>query len=421
MKNFNLKPLLVTLFGLAFMVSHPATATPATFTESNRRMVEACVDPQIAGQTALRKKDSEPKTHTLTFQFSSDYRTASVIAGTRVAKTADCTAIFNLVTGQITGQVGIDGEIHNYTLQFTGGLSFSVALFPLPRVVEGVQTSLWRVTNGTNEVIVGGVVNGSLVDFWTEAFGFEGVDILRPSDFPLPAGFEEAYEQADVILTQSDPSQFNTSLLTLNGLAISPQTNVANSLDAFVYDELSEYMLDEIGLDISGLGALRPHWMADLVVLMSAFDAGYVTGVETYFQAKAVTDGKINWGLEEADDAMFTRNINMLNEDGSALVAIALSEVKDEAFTTRLDALLDAWRTGDDDYIDDVLVEPERLGELLDFTRFFTERYVIWMNVFDDMLESSQKEFVLMDVRYLVGVDSFLVALQDAGYTVERY
>jgi uncharacterized protein YbaP (TraB family) len=161
--------------------------------------------------------------------------------------------------------------------------------------------------------------------------------------------------------------------------------------------------------------------MADLVRLLSAITAGYIPGVESYFQAKAVEDGKVNWGLEEADDAMFTFNINMLNADGNALVADALADVKSDDFITSIDALLDAWRTGDDGYIDDVLVEPDRQGELADFTRFYTERYAVWLNVFDDMLESTQQEFVLMDVRYLVGVDSFLVALEEAGYTVTRY
>lgn len=277
------------------------------------------------------------------------------------------------------------------------------------------------MTNGVNEVVVGGVVNGSLADFWTEAFGLDGVDILRESDFPLPDGFEEAYEMADVIMTQAAPSQFNASLLTLNGLTISPLANIANSLDETVYDELEEYMESAIGLNIGNLGPMRPHWMADLVKFLSAYTNGFGPGVETYFQNRAIADGKVNFGLEEADDGMFALNINMLNKDGNALVAAALAEVKSENFVANLNALLDAWRTGDDAYLDSVLVAPDRAGELLDFTRFYTERYAVWLNAFDDMLASDQQEFVLMDVRYLVGVDNFLAYLEEEGYTVERY
>lgn len=127
--------LLNRLFcATVLLVPVMASAAPATFTENNRRMVTACVDPQINGQTALRKKDGEPKTHTLTFQFSADYRQAGVIGGSRVAKTGACTAVFNLVTGMITDQVSIDGQVHDVVLQFTGGFSFSVVEFPLPMV-----------------------------------------------------------------------------------------------------------------------------------------------------------------------------------------------------------------------------------------------------------------------------------------------
>jgi hypothetical protein len=425
MRTFALKTLITGLPCLFLFITLPVMAGTAAFTEGNRRMVEACVDPQIAGVTAVRKKDGEPKSHTLTFQFSANYQQASVIAGTRVAKTADCTAIFNLATGLVTGEVSIGGDVHDYILQFTSGLSFNVVAFPLPVVVEGAQTSLWRVTNGSNEVFVGGVVNYSMADFWTAAFGFEGVDILRTADFPLPAGFEEAYDMADVILTRTAPSQFNAALLTLNGLTISPLTNITNSLNADVYGELEEYMniiLNDFGVNIGNLGAFRPHWVADLMRYLSAtYVAGYIPGVESYFQAKAVSDGKVNFGLEEADEAMFTLNINMLNADSNALITDALADVKSDDFIPSIEALLNAWRTGDDDYLDDVLVEPDRQGELADFTRFYTDRYVIWLNAFDDMLESAQQEFVLMDVRYLVGVDSFLVALEEAGYTVTRY
>jgi uncharacterized protein YbaP (TraB family) len=134
-----------------------------------------------------------------------------------------------------------------------------------------------------------------------------------------------------------------------------------------------------------------------------------------------MADNKVIFGLEEADDQMFAINLNQLNNDRAAIISAAIEQTTNVNFATELNALLDAWRIGDDDYLYEVLTKPDEEAELSDYTRKYTDRYAIWMNVFDDMLVSSPVEFVLMDVRYLVGINSFLVALQDAGYTVERY
>ena len=407
--------------GLAGLLMAPmvAQAGPASYDDGSRRMVVACVDPQIGGVTATRKKDGLPKTHTLTFQFSSNYQQASIIAGTRVDKTSACTTIFNLATGLVTGLVDIDGEILDVVLQYTSGLSFNVVDFPLPMVANGAQTSLWRVINGTHEVYVGGVVNYSLSDFFPLAFTRPGRDILRESDFPLPDGFEEAYSLADVLIMRATPVQIAAAAIAMQGLSLNTQSNLRTDLGDELYDQVSDYFTDSLNLDLSGL-PFRPHWIADLMRWLTAFNHGYVGGVQDYFENKASTDGKIIFALEEADDQMFALNLNMIDADRKERVTAALAEVTGDDFDANANALLDAWRTGDDAYIDNLLVEPDRV-DLNDFKRFYTDRYANWLNVFEDMLDSDQQEFVLMDVRYLVGVDSFLVYLEEAGYTVERY
>lgn len=407
--------------GLSAMLtaSLPALAGPASFDESTGRMVEACVDPQIGGVTQLRKKDNEPKTHTLTFQFSNNYSEATIIAGNRVPK-EDCTAIFNLATGRITDQIMYNDELQDVVLQYTGGLSFSVVTFPLPAIAEGEQTSLWRVTNGSNEVYVGGVVYISESDFWPVAFGM-AADRLRAADFPLPDGFEEAYENSDQLILRSVPSQVLAQAINLQGLTLNTQSNLLDDVGQDLYDQLDTFITPILQQSISGL-PFRAFWWADLVDLLLAIGDGYVDGTATYFKNKAEADFKVIFGLEEADDQMSVININKIDADKPTLISDALAQTENENFTAEIDALLDAWRTGDDDYLYDVLTKPDHDGDLTDYNRKYTERYVTWLNVFDDMLESSDKvEFVLMDVRYLVGDDSFLVTLENAGYTVERY
>ena len=420
---YNVTRAIFHLLGLLTLFSFQVQAGPASFTESNRRMVVDCVDPQIGGETATRAKDGEPKTHTLTFQFSSNYQQASVIAGSRVPKTEDCTAIFNLASGVYTHDVMVDGELHNVSLQFTNGLSFSVVDFPLPLAPvppeDTGETSLWRVINGTNEVFVGGVPNFSLNDFFPLAFTLTGIDYMRESDLPLPEGWEEAYDMSENLIVRTTPTQLSAAALTLQGVSLNLQTSLQDNLGDELYQELFDYFNDNFNLDIGGL-PFRAHWMAELVTLLAVVDAGYVRGIETYFEGKAADDGLPVFALEEADDQIFAYNLNQIDGDPVAQITDALAEVNDPDFLTNVDAFLNAWRNGDESFIDDLLVEADR-QDPGDFQRFYTDRYEIWLNAFADMLDSDTQEFVLLDIRYLVGVDSFLAYLEEQGYTVERY
>jgi len=54
------------------------------------------------------------------------------------------------------------------------------------------DSSVWKITSGENTVYLGGTVH-----------------LLRPSDYPLPEEYEQAYQESAVLVFETDISSMN--------------------------------------------------------------------------------------------------------------------------------------------------------------------------------------------------------------------
>ena len=141
----------------------------------------------------------------------------------------------------------------------SGANTFTVAL--LEHLGPG-PTSLWRVSNGSSEVLIGGTIH-----------------YLLPTDFPLPPAYAEAYAMSQLLVTELDLLQTQSTFL-LPSFAALPvgQPTLSQTLSAETYLALSLY-LSERGVIIDNYETVRPNWLdTDLVSIALAF-LGYEAGV----------------------------------------------------------------------------------------------------------------------------------------------
>ena len=260
------------------------------------------------------------------------------------------------------------------------------------------------MSNGSSEVLIGGTIH-----------------YLLPTDFPLPPAYAEAYAMSQLLVTELDLQQTQSTFL-LPSFAALPvgQPTLSQTLSAETYLALSLY-LSERDVIIDNYETVRPNWLdTDLVSIALAF-LGYEAGVDAYFQALAVNDKKTNLGLESLIDQALA--INQLNQHLSTeeLIAGTLSSVKDPDFAGQVHALVTAWREGNSQRIEELTVLPRLQASVADHNIILADRNASWVPKIVALFDTPEVELVLVGVSHLVGDDSVLALLEDMGFQVTRY
>ncbi|MCP5330317.1 MAG: TraB/GumN family protein [Pseudomonadales bacterium] len=265
------------------------------------------------------------------------------------------------------------------------------------------QSAVWQATSGEHSIYLGGTVH-----------------LLRPSDFPLPEPFETAYQQSDELYFETDVAGLNDFAVQARMLQALTYTG-AESLRTVLTDEAYQALSDHLastGMPIQMLEKFKPGLLVSTLQIMEFQKLGFTPqGVDTYFSARAIGDGKPVGELEPID-----AQIDFISRMGegkeSEFVRLSLEELQEipEAMTQ----MIDAWRRGDNDmlatlFVNDMKqVHPELYDSLL------LQRNNAWMLIVESMFQDADIEFVLVGAAHLVGEDGLLSQLQAKGYTITQ-
>lgn len=323
-----------------------------------------------------------------------------VTEAVELAESSNCATVFDSATGLYTDQVSVDGQVYQIVLQYQSGITFSVLS---AEVVEGSVSSLWRVSNGTNEVIIGGSIH-----------------ILKPTDFPLPSAFLEAYALAEILVTEVTLDDLNAAAALSYLLLTTDGSTLSSSLTLSTYQVLNT-QLSNLGISIASLENLKAIWVAQVLAIETLNALGFGAGVDEYFMNLAQQDGKPNWGLETVASQFLALNNTHAHLTSNEIIVQAMSEVQSEDLLPDINGLINAWRNGDTATLNSDVVEVAKIESMADYNILFRDRNAAWIPQIIEFLETPALEFVLVGVGHLVGSESVLQMLTDLGYQVERY
>ena len=105
------------------------------------------------------------------------------------------------------------------------------------------DTSVWVITSGNNTVYLGGTVH-----------------LLRPTDYPLPEEYEQAYQASSEIYFETDISamtDFSVQAQMLQQLSYDGDRTLKTVLNTEAYTALSAYA-DKLGLPLMMLEKFKP-------------------------------------------------------------------------------------------------------------------------------------------------------------------
>lgn len=260
-----------------------------------------------------------------------------------------------------------------------------------------------------------------IADADTTVYLFGTVHVLPPSLTWHSPAVDQALEESKAVYfetdTEGDPMAFRDIIQRLGLYEPSERLSDRLSLEDL---ELLKSALAKLELPLVALESMRP-WYAGVVIGEAVVRrAGYdvTSGVESVMRPAATAAGKEIRFLETVEQQM--ASFATLPEAVQIKFLVnGLAEI-DNA-TQELGALVEAWKIGDTETLDKLLIEDDLavLPELHD--ALLKKRNAEWAPKIDALVKSEPGAFlVAVGAAHLIGKDSVIEMLKPMGYAAER-
>jgi len=282
-------------------------------------------------------------------------------------------------------------------------ISLSITLVLLASTWASAQSSVWKATKDGSITYLGGTCH-----------------LLRPSDFPLPDEFDEAYNASEVIVFETDIGALKepaAQQAILSRAVYDDGSTIDQHLSAEAYALLSSYCSSN-SIPLEMIKQFKPS-MIIIVIMMGELKKLGVSmeGVDAFYYKKATDDGKTLVFLETVEEQVeFIFGMSASNEND--YVSHSINEVGE--ISEVYENLADAWRRGDTEKLGELMVKDlkEAMPQL--YKELLTDRNKAWLPKLQALHETPEVELVLVGVGHMVGPDGIIFSLQEQGYQVEK-
>lgn len=280
---------------------------------------------------------------------------------------------------------------------------FFVCVFLLCLSQAKADTSVWSVRSGDNVIYLGGTVH-----------------LLRPSDYPLPAEFEEAYQASSELYFETDiasMSDLSVQAQMLQQLTYGDDESLSTILSEEAYTALSEYTATA-GLPIAMLNKFKPGLLISTLQVLVFQSMGFTPqGVDAFFHNQAVEDGKSEGQLETIQEQIgFISAMGEGNE--SEFILLSLQDLAETGDV--MEGMIGAWRSGNTERLSSLFVEDMKEETPALYDSLLLQRNLKWIPQIDRMLQDADTEFVLVGAAHIVGENGLLDLLAKQGYEINQ-
>ncbi len=269
--------------------------------------------------------------------------------------------------------------------------------------VSVAETSVWRVSDGNNSVYLGGTVH-----------------LLRPSDYPLPEEYEQAYQGSSELYFETDissMSDLSVQAQMLQQLTYSDGRTLKTVLSEDAYTTLEDYTAT-IGMPLMMLEQFKPGMIISTLQVLEFQRIGFTPqGVDAFFNTRALGDAKDIGALETIEEQIgFLAAMGEGNE--SEFILLSLEDL--ENTNASMEEMITAWRNGDESALQKLFVDDMQQRAPGLFDSLISQRNLRWMPQIEAMFEDPDTEFVLVGAAHLIGGEGLVQLLQSKGYEVSQ-
>lgn len=265
------------------------------------------------------------------------------------------------------------------------------------------KSPVWKVSDQDNYFYLGGTVH-----------------LLSKQDYPLPTAFDTAYADSEVLVTETDMTviqnlQFQQSML--KRLMYQDGTTLKQVLSASTFNELAAFCEDR-GIPLNAVIRFKPGMAA---TMLTTFELKRLAitgeGVDAHYAKRARKDQLGKKFLETPEQQIdFLENMGKGKEDALILYTLKESEGLDEWFKQ----MILYWRNGNVSGLEELGYTPylDEFSALID--SLLINRNHDWIDQLQGMMQSPEKELVLVGALHLVGEQGLIKLLEKQGYTLQQ-
>jgi len=266
------------------------------------------------------------------------------------------------------------------------------------------ETSLWEVSRDGHSLFLGGTIH-----------------VLRAADYPLPQAYQRAFTDADLIVFETDlrATQERAFQQTLLRTTRYPDgETLADHLSPEALSALQQHCRQH-GIPLDALLPFKPAWTMLTLLSIELKRLGIAaTGVDHHYMQQALQANKPVAGLESAAEQLsFITGLGVGNE--SALILHTLDEL--QQIDALLDQMVQMWRHGDIDAMDEVFVTPMATDYPAIYRTVLVERNNAWLPQIEHHLRHQDSTLVLVGAAHLAGEQGLLAQLKSKGYRIRQW
>ena len=267
----------------------------------------------------------------------------------------------------------------------------------------GHLVSMWQINGASNRIYLLGSVH-----------------VLRQQDYPIPTAIEKAYQDAEILIMEIDVDDLDPIEMAgmVNELGvIKDGSTLQEIMGPSLYEEAADYA-SQLDIPFLMLAQTEP-WLAaitieQMMLLRIGFNPEY--GIEFHLSAKASEDSKEILGLESVREQLEFLDKLSLSAQRSLLIQTLRESLNIEE---NLDLLIDAWRHGDIDFLEEnLLAEMQRYPEL--YRTLVVDRNEAWVEKIRNLIGEQDDYLIVVGTLHLVGDDGLPALLSEIGITTDQ-
>lgn len=280
-----------------------------------------------------------------------------------------------------------------------------VSLLAFISVSANAETSLYEITKGDQKIYLGGTIH-----------------VLRNSDYPLPPEFEQAYENAKILVLETDLKKASSPEFgqqMAQAFMYSDGKNLSQDLKPALWKELQAFS-DKRQFPLGQMSMFKAMFVSLSLSIaeMQRQGFGVGQGVDSYFYQKAILSGKATQELETTGDVL-THLTALADVDANLIIKATLRDLH------KMDGMLEKsvgyWRSGELEKLDKEMAADMRKETPEIYQQLLVARNQAWLPKIEQMLTTPDVELVLVGSLHLSSKDGLLAQLKQRGYKIKPY
>jgi len=241
--------------------------------------------------------------------------------------------------------------------------------------------------------------------------------------YPLPPAVEEAYRASRRLAVEADVSNADAAAAARNAIYAPPDA-LDRHLPATLYGDVTEVARD-LGVPLDLARRMKPPMLAMALTLIEVSRIGMEPrfGIDLHFSQRARADGKEIVELESV--AQQVALLDALPADTQvAMLDQTLRGIRSGSLARDMDALIDAWKRGDAERIDEIATQdlramPAASADALQ-RALYDDRNRAMAEKVAALLTRPEVTLVAVGAGHMTGPAGLVALLKARGFSVRR-